>query len=323
MCTAVSFQSKDHYFGRNLDLEYSYDEQVVITPRNYPFLFRSMPELKNHYAMIGMATVSNNYPLYYEATNECGLSIAGLNFPGNAQYFPKDIVKDNLAPFELIPWVLGRCANTAEARILFQNMNIANIPFSDEYPLSPLHWIVSDKEQSIVIEQTKNGLNIYDNPIGILTNNPTFPYHLENLKNYILLSPYDPVNNISKMWDLSPYSRGQGAIGLPGDWSSASRFVRAAFVKGNSCCNYDELSSVSHFFHILNAVSMPRGCVMVNNKPEITIYSSCCNTECGIYYYTTYDNSEINAVDLFAEDLNGNDLYQYPLVIANKIKKIN
>lgn len=313
MCTAVTFQSGDYYFGRNLDLEYSYREEVVITPRNYPFIFRSMPDMPHHYGMIGMATVSDNYPLYYEATNECGLSIAGLNFPGNAYYYPEDPAKVNVAPFECIPYILGKCANLTEAYKLLKEINIAKIPFSAEFPLSPLHWLIADKTQCVVIEQTIEGLNIYDNPIGVLTNNPPFPYHMDNIKNYIHLSSGDPEGSFSEKWKLRHYSRGQGAIGLPGDWSSASRFVRAAFIKANSLCNDDEHASVSQFFHILKGVSMPRGCVMVDGKPEITIYSCCCNTDKGIYYCTTYDNSQILSVDMHGEDLNGSKLHAFPL----------
>ena len=88
MCTAAVYQTKDHYFGRNLDLEYSYQESITIAPRNYPFSFRKLPEMKTHYAIIGMAYVLEGYPLYYDATNEKGLSMAGLNFPGSAAYSP-------------------------------------------------------------------------------------------------------------------------------------------------------------------------------------------------------------------------------------------
>ena len=116
MCTAISLTTKDHYFGRNLDYEYSYRETVTITPRNYIFPFRRLPPMEHHYALIGMATVAENYPLYYDATNEYGLSIAGLNFPHSAKYMPQRDDKDNVTPFELIPWLLGNCKNIDEAK---------------------------------------------------------------------------------------------------------------------------------------------------------------------------------------------------------------
>jgi choloylglycine hydrolase len=135
MCTALSYPGNRHYFGRNLDLEYAYREEVVVTPRNYPFVFRCGAALQNHYAMIGMATISEGYPLYYDATNEQGLSIAALNFPGNAKYLPKTSNFDNIAPFELIPWVLGQCKSTEDAQKLLTQVNVWHLPFSRKFPL--------------------------------------------------------------------------------------------------------------------------------------------------------------------------------------------
>ena len=314
MCTAVTYRTKSHYFGRNLDLEYSYNETVMVTPRNYPFHFRELPVMENHYAMIGMAYISEGYPLYYDATNEKGLSIAGLNFPGNADYKPYTEGKDNIAPFELTAWILGQCASVAEAEELLKRINIWNENFSSDLPVSPLHWIIADKERSITLESVKAGMNVYDNPVGVLTNNPTFDYHLFNLNDYMHLTSEEPRNAFAEGLTLKTYSRGMGALGLPGDASSMSRFVRAAFVKMNSVSGESEAESVSQFFHILKSVEMQRGCVCLDpNVYEITIYSSCCNTDRGIYYYYTYDNSRINAVDMFREDLEGNKLIAYPL----------
>lgn len=323
MCTAISFQANNHYFGRNLDLEYHYNEEVVITPRNYPFQFRCAGELKTHHAMIGMATVADGYPLYYEATNEHGLSMAGLNFPDNAHYFPIKDGSDNIAPFELIPWVLGRCKDAADAKNLLQNINIANIPFSDEFPLSPLHWMLCDKWTSLVLEQTKDGLNIYDNPIGVLTNNPPFPYHLYNLQNYMNATVEEPTNRFSNKVSLSAYSRGMGGIGIPGDLSSASRFVRAAFTRWNSITEADENAAVGQFFHILGSVEQQRGCVKVGEEYEFTLYSSCCNTDTGVYYYRTYDNFQITAVKLRSTDLERFDITRFPLVDNQQIRYEN
>lgn len=314
MCTAVTYKTRDHYFGRNLDLEYSYMETVTVTPRNYVFRFRKMGKLESHYAMIGMAYVSGGYPLYYDATNEKGLSIAGLNFPGNADYKPFCPGRDNVTPFELIPWILGQCATVAEAEALLARINLLNEQFSPELPLSPLHWIISDAERSITLESVKSGIKIYDNPVGVLTNNPPFDYHLFHLSNFMGLTRSDPASTFAPALELKPYSRGMGAIGLPGDASSASRFVRAAFVKLNSLSGDSEAESVSQFFHILKSVEMQRGCVELGSGlPDLTIYSSCCNTDRGIYYYTTYENSGICAVDMHREDLDGSALRAYPL----------
>lgn len=316
MCTAASYKTKDHYFGRNLDYEFSYSETVTVTPRNYPFHFRRMGLMPAHYAMIGMAFVQQDYPLYYDATNEKGLSMAGLNFPGNADYKPETEGKDNVSPFEFIPWILGQCGTVAQAREKLARINLWKEDFSEKLPLSPLHWMISDKDESIVVEQVKEGLKVYDDPVGVMTNNPTFDYHLTNLANYMHVSRADPANNLSDKLDLTPYSRGMGGLGIPGDLSSASRFVKAAFTRLNSLSGDGEVESVSQFFHILGSVAQQKGCCQVAHGYEYTIYSSCCNTDKGVYYYTTYENGQVNGVDMRREDLDGAALANYPLVRA-------
>lgn len=324
MCTAATYHTKDHYFGRTLDYEVSYGEEVVVTPRNYPFHFRHMGSLNSHYAIIGMATVAGGCPLYYEAVNEKGLGIAGLNFPGNADYKPLAEGKDNVATFELIPWLLGQCATVGEARGLLERMNLADTPFGPQFPVSPLHWILTDLEGAITVESVREGIHIYDNPVGILTNNPPFDYQMTNLTNYMSLSTEPPENHFSDRLELTPYSRGMGMLGMPGDLSSASRFVRAAFTKLHALSGETESESVSQFFHILGSVEQPRGCVhMGEGKYEITIYTSCCNMERGIYYYTTYENSQITGIDMHRENLDGTELCRYKLVTGQQIHMMN
>ena len=324
MCTAATYRTKDHYFGRTLDYEVSYGEEVVVTPRNFPFHFRHMGGLSSHYAIIGMATVAGEYPLYYDATNEKGLSMAGLNFPGNADYKPLAEGKDNVATFELIPWLLGQCATVEEAKAYLARMNLANTPFGPQFPVSPLHWIIADRDCAITVESVREGIRIYDNPVGILTNNPPFDYQMTNLTNYISLSTEPPENHFSDQLDLTPYSRGMGMLGMPGDLSSASRFVRVAFTKLHSVSGTSESESISQFFHILGSVAQQRGCVhMGEGKYEITIYTSCCNTDRGIYYYTTYENSQITGVDLHRENLDGQQLSRYPLMTGQRIHMQN
>lgn len=324
MCTAATYRTKDHYFGRTLDYEVSYGEEVVVTPRNFPFHFRHMGGLSSHYAIIGMATVAGEYPLYYDATNEKGLSMAGLNFPGNADYKPLAEGKDNVATFELIPWLLGQCATVEEAKAYLARMNLVNTPFSPQFPVSPLHWIIADRDCAITVESVREGIRIYDNPVGILTNNPPFDYQMTNLTNFMSLSTEPPENHFSDQLNLTPYSRGMGMLGMPGDLSSASRFVRVAFTKLHSVSGTSESESISQFFHILGSVAQQRGCVhMGEGKYEITIYTSCCNTDRGIYYYTTYENSQITGVDLHRENLDGQQLSRYPLITRQQIHMQN
>ena len=198
MCTAISFNAHNHYFGRNLDLEYRYDESVVITPRKYTFKYRHEATDNRHFAFIGTATVIRNYPLYYDATNEYGLSIAGLNFVDNAYAFPNiDEGKINLAPYEIIPYVLSKCKNVEDAEILLEKIRMVDIRFNDDMPNATLHWMISDKKKSITFEYMKEGAKIHYNPVGVLTNNPPFEYHMLNLNNYMSISRDEPLNNFS------------------------------------------------------------------------------------------------------------------------------
>ena len=323
MCTAISFKTKDHYFGRTLDLEYHYNESVVVTPRKYPFKFTNQKESKNHFALIGIATIMDGYPLYYDATNETGLSMAGLNFPGNAVFHPVDESKDNVAPFEFIPYILTQCKSVAEAKVLLGNINIADINFRPDLKASPLHWIISDKSESITVESVKDGLKIYENPVGVLTNNPPFDWQITNLANYINLTAEEPENTFAPSADISAFAKGMGAIGLPGDLSSVSRFVRATFTKLNSVCGESEEESVTQFFHILSTVEHTRGCVHLGDgKYEITVYTSCCNTDKGIFYYTTYKNRQICAVDMNKLNLDSDNTFEFPLETKLEIKHI-
>lgn len=315
MCTAVTYLTKDHYFGRNLDYEHSFEEKIIITARNFPFSFRHLDAVSNHYAIIGMGIISNNFPLYFDATNEVGLSMAGLLFPYYSYYFPVKEGAKNIASFELIVWVLSQCRSIGEAKELLKNSSISDDDFSSEIPATPLHWIISDKSGSIIVESVKEGLFIYDNPTGVLTNSPPFPLQMFNLTNHMGLSPLPLENNFSHSLTLSAYSRGMGAIGLPGDLSSASRFVRAAFTRLNSFSEENEQSSVNQFFHILQSVYQTRGCVTTEEGvPETTQYCSCINTDKGIYYYTTYDNSCLNAVNMHSENLDSERLYTFSLI---------
>jgi choloylglycine hydrolase len=313
MCTAVSYQAGDHYFGRNLDLEYSYHETVAIVPRRYPLHFRKRPAMDTHYAMIGMATVVDGTPLFYEATNEKGLSMAGLNFPVSARYLPPEDGAVNIAPFEFIPWILGQCASADQAEEALKDLRLVDIPFSSSLPLTPLHWMICDRERSIIVEPMADGIRIFHDPVGVLTNEPPFDHHLSRLTDYMGLTPELPHDTFSRDLHLIPYSNGMGAMGLPGDFSSGSRYIRATFVKLNSVSADDPASGVSQFFHILSSVAMPRGCVRTERGHEITRYSSCCDTDRGIYYYTTYDAHQITGIQMFREDLDSTELSLYPI----------
>ncbi len=320
MCTAMSITTGDRYFGRNLDLDFSYGEEVCVVPRNLPFHFRMARSFSNHYAMIGMALVMDGVPLFYDAANEHGLCMAGLNFPGNAWYAPPAAGKINIAPFELIPWVLCQCRDLPEAKKLLRNMNLADIAFSDSMPPTPLHWFLSDLNGSAVLECRHSGMYLYDDPVEVLTNNPPFEYQLENWRRYGHLRNDNAHAAVDDSLPYSAYSQGLGAVGLPGDVSSMSRFVRTAFGVQHSVCLSDEASAVGQVFHLLASAEMVRGlCRTDDGTWDVTLYSACINATHGRYYYTTYDNRSITCVDMHHTDLNGSCLYPFPLKSQQRI----
>lgn len=331
MCTCITWENGSFYFGRNLDLDSSFGEKVVVTPRNFSLRFREGVGVSRHYAMIGMASANDSFPLYAEAVNEKGLGMAGLNFPGNAVYQEPAGQQETeagpgkngragtaessaaalvcVASFEIIPWILSRCASVDEAEPYLRKMIVTNRAFAENMPPAPLHWMLADRSRCLVIEAVEEGLMIYDNPFGVLTNNPPFAYHRMNMNNYLNLTAESPANRFAPGLPLKTYAQGMGGLGLPGDASSASRFVRAAFLKWNSRAPEDEKSSVAQFFHILDGVAMVRGTVITEaGTYDITTYSCCVNTETGVYYYKTYDDSTVRSADMRAQDLDGDRL---------------
>ena len=242
--------------------------------------------------------------------------MAGLNFPKNAVYSDLEEGKKNVAPFELIPYLLGCCGTLAEVRTALSDMCIVNVSFRKDLPVSPLHWLIADGDGSLVLECTREGMKVHDNPFGILTNNPPFPFHMSNVEHYMGLHAGGAENKLSPAYALENHSLGLGAFGLPGDFSSTSRFVRALFVKEHSVSGESEEESVNQFFHILSSVAMPKGCVLAaNGEYEYTRYSSCCNTETQIYYYTTYEHRSIKCVDMHAVDLSGDALFIFDNIL--------
>ncbi len=290
MCTAVSFRNRGFYFGRTLDNDASYGEEVVVAPRSFK-LWRGGGE---HYAIIGMAAVADGLPLYYDGMNEKGLCMAGLNFIGNARYGKEKAGAVNVAQYEFLPYILGTCGNVGEAERALESLNITDRPFRPDMPPAALHWMISDGARDIVIECTASGTNVFENPVGVLTNNPPFGMQLFNLNNYMSLSSGEPVNAFGRGVELTTYCKGMGALGLPGDFSSQSRFVRAAFLRNNYSPDKDE-SGDNALFNILGGVNVPRGCCRSGKGWEVTLYTSCMDAEKGVYSYFTHADRAVKS----------------------------
>ncbi len=323
MCTFFTYNKEDFYIGRTMDIEYNFSERVVITPRKYPWKWKLEKKNLTSYAMIGMANITDNVPLYAEAVNEHGLSMAGLNFSGEAKYFEEKSDKINLAPYELIPYILTRFKSVEQARETLENLNIVGIRFREDLPLAYLHFVLADSKECVVIEQDKDGLHIYNNDVGVLTNKPSFYAHRVNLENYMNLSPRNPQKSYSDKLPTNFYGQGLGAFGLPGDLSPMSRFVRTVYYKYTSL-EAKSKSCVTEVFKILDQVSMLRGSVITEaNKYDITSYSTCINASKGIYYFKTYDNLKVYSVDMHRENLNSHILLDFPLPSEDGIIDLN
>ena len=324
MCTAISIGGARHLFGRTLDLEYSYGESVVISPEKFPFSFLYEDAVDSHPAIIGTAHVFDGCPLYYDAVNSAGLCAAALNFPFKAVYCAQREASINLASFEIIPYILCKCNSVSDAKKLFRRINIVKDSFHHSLPTTPLHWIFSDNTESIVVEPMADGLHVREDPFGVMTNSPELDYHVYRLSELGGLSPSDKQNEICKNASLPVLSRGLGGVGLPGDHSSSSRFIRAVFAKNFTEPLEERRGEISSFFHVMDTVGIPNGCVLTNEGlPVRTVYTSCVDTSELVYYFTTYSCRRIRAIKLGVKNCIGSALIFFPMEITEDILELN
>lgn len=308
MCTAVGIgDGKRAFFGRNLDYERGFGESAVIIPRNFKIEMRAERDIESHYAIMGICHEEGGHPLMYDGSNEMGLCMAGLNFTRSCGY--SDVPEDGkhaVAPFEFILWILAKCGNVTEAAELIEKTSIVDIPFDSRLPNSKLHYLIFGRDGGIAVEPTACGIKIYPDPVGVLTNEPEFPMQFLYLSNYSNLSVTPPGGGVFDGRVTELYSRGMGAIGLPGDGSSMSRFARAAFVRASSRCDPGEVPNVSRLFHILASVEQVRGtCILDNGEEESTLYSSCYSTDTATMYYRLYDDLSTRTLKMSDIDLDG------------------
>lgn len=313
MCTSLTLPTPDGttLFGRTLDLDTHFNEAPTLTPRRYPFRFADCYPHTHHYALLGMATVmdgptASGYPLYAEAMNEKGLCMAGLRFKENAVYAPRpEVGYVNLAPWELIPYLLGTCATVAEARAALSDICVVDKPFSDTVGTAPLHWHIADADLShggLIVEVTAEGMKLYDDRpdgVGVLTNDPPYPRQLAALR--------------------ACKARPGDTSDIPGDYSSPSRFTRAALLRrwaiedslspqtvGDDIAEAGEASPQTQFFRILAAVSPGAGAVMTpEGRCHRTLYTCCMDTAVGAYLYHTESDPTIRRISFSAQNLNG------------------
>lgn len=315
MCTGVRFSDDkgNMYFGRNLDWSCGYGQKVVVTPRGYKYKSAFLGELKPHHgAIIGMAIVEENVPLYFDCANEEGLAIAGLNFPGYAAYAPVPVEgKTNIAAYEFPLWVVMHFSTVDDVERALSDATIVAKPINDKYPVSQLHFIIGDSKRSIVVEYTKNGMEIHHNDVDVLTNQPGYGWHLENLRNYLNLNPEMPSEVDWRNAKFTAFGSGSLMRGIPGDYYSPSRFVRVAYLNTHYPVKTGEADNVSRLFHTLTGVAMIDGAAeMANGDYEITVYTGGYSSATKTYYYNTYENPAIQSVALENYDLTSEALVQ-------------
>lgn len=314
MCTALCIKSEEGkvFFGRNMDLAYSFNQSPIFFPRNYQYEDKATNEtISIKKAILGMGTVIDNHPALAEAMNEKGLACAGLNFARYAYFESKPTPgKTNVTPYDFILWVLSSHESVEEVEENIKNIEIIDIPINQNTPIPTLHWMITDRSgKSIVVEKTKNKFIVHQNPVNVMTNDPTFDWHVTNLNEYMKLKPEHPKTVTWGEKELKGLGIGAGTLGMPGDFSSVSRFVRIAYLRAHMPVIKDDATAITQFFHMLDFVKMVRGGVITEEGQEdLTLYSSCMDLTQGIYYYKTYENNRINVVSMANEILDGSEL---------------
>ncbi|MBE6532253.1 MAG: linear amide C-N hydrolase [Ruminococcaceae bacterium] len=353
MCTAISLMG---LAGRTLDLECSFGEEVAVTPVGFRRKFIFEGERQSHHALIGVAHIHNGTPLYYDAMSDAGLYMAALNFPKCAVYQEHREGKINLASAELIPYILGECANLSTALAKLREVNITPDGVMG-LPVTELHWFLTDGSRSIVIEPMANGVEITENPHEVLANSPNIAYHMTKMADFSSLSPTNPKILEKNTQRFPLYSRGMGALGLPGDYSSSSRFIRAAFLvknikefgtinpqnNENNSNNENiftqisdkikinannspqktenaEYGKISAFFHLADSLAVPYGAVLTDEGRAVyTVYTSCADLSRRIYYLTTYHCRTPRMIALTEENSSLHTVKRFALSRQEKI----
>ena len=325
MCTAIAKTLNDgrYYFGRNLDFNHPFGESLIIVPRNYEIRLTNFDNIKHHPAIYGVGLIMNDFPMLFDCVNENGLCFAGLNYPGNATFFDKKDGKNNIATFELALYLLSTYNKVKDVKAFLENANITNQMFSKDVAPATLHYIFKDEDDCIVVEQDKDGLHIYDNPYGVLTNNPSFSWHALNISNYMNISNKEGVNRILKDIDVPRFGKAMGALSLPGDSSPVSRFVKATFLLNNVDFFTDDIKNINQCFHILNNVSTLIGeSVMDDETREYTIYSSIYDLKNNKLYLKTYENHQLSCLDINKFNLDDTSLLTFSINRQENISNI-
>jgi len=320
-CTGFRVVSKDGAIiaARTLEFEFDLGSKIIVVPRGtFMTAFTTGWEGLSwnvKYGYVGANALGMD--LVADGINEVGLACGAFYFSGCAGYqeLQKELYKSTLSQYDLVGWILGNFATVDEVKAALDNIRVYGLAIMiTESTIMPLHHIVYDaKGGCIVIEYVEGELNIHENPLGVITNNPTFDWHLQNLSNYVNLTPANVKSSKLGDFKIVGTGNGTGLLGLPGDNTSPSRFVRAAFYSHGEVKPKHAKEAVTLAWHILNALDIPEGLVvneelgMVVSR-DIAYWSAVRDLTNKVYYYRTYSDLNIRKVELGSIDFSSGNI---------------
>ena len=328
MCTGIRVKADNGavIYGRTLEFAKDIESKIIMLPRNT--IIQGTAQEKNKgltwkskYAVLG-ANASGKMHLV-DGVNEASLAGGLFYFPGYAQYQEPDgsMVNNIIAPWEILTWILTNFSNITQIKESLPNITVGNIILKEWGIIPPIHVVIHDIQGNcIVIEYINGSLVIYDNSIGVITNAPDFNWHITNLKNYINLSPFNIEETKIGQLKLKPLSQGSGLHGLPGDFTSPSRFIRAALLSQNLVNIENEEKALNAALHVLNIFDIPLGAVREKSGNKIyyeySQWTSLIDSKNKRFYWRTYNNYQIYMADLMQLDLNA----EKPVIIEMERK---
>ncbi len=330
-CTGITLRAEDGSYIQARTMEWgSFDLQseLIIVPRGHQYTGVTPDGKPGHqwsakYGVLGINGLGR--PDITDGLNEKGLAVSLLYLPGVADYEPYDPTEADraISPMQTANWILTSCASVADVRENLPSIKV--VPVLEEAIggiAAPLHFLVSDPTGStVVVEYTDKKLHIYDNPVGVMTNSPGFPWHLTNLSNYMFLKPDTGESVKVGELELKPIGVGSGMLGLPGDFTPPSRFVRAVAFRNTVPELENGDRAVEEAFRILNNFDIPIGTMGAEENPAIlgdTQWTTAMDTKSLRYYYRTMHNHRIRVVDLKEIDFSAGELRRHPLDEAQK-----
>ena len=336
-CTGIQLIAEDGTVVHARTMEFAIDihSDVIMVPRGYARTGTTPDgkeglKWKTKYASVGANGVG--LPVLFDGLNEKGLAAGTFYFPTSAGYMPYNAADagKTIAQWEVGSWILENFASVEEVKANIGNIVVPAVVFAAWGFAPEAHYIVHDASgKSIVIEYVGGKLTVHDNPLGVLTNSPTFDWHMNNLRNYVNFSmtnvPPVKLGSIT----LQPFGQGSGMLGLPGDFTPPSRFVRAVAFSQSVFKPMTGDDAVLEAFHVLNQFDIPKGAAREHEKDEhgniladYTIWTSAGDLKAKRFYFRTYENSQIRMVDLMKMNLDGKDMVKISMKGGESIKSL-